>query len=291
MTRGSVRGGVLPGSGMGGATLWVMAMTTCLAMLGFAAALLLTPAAAALGGQIAGRATVQLVEGDPIVRRAAVGRLRLALADAPYVRAVHVVPEEELDAMAARWLGDSVAEARLPLPALIDVDLVSSAPATMDRLETLVRGIDGHARVIPHAAWLGPVARLIGGLGWLAAGIALALAAAAASVAILAARTALAAQRGTIDILHLVGATDLQIARLFERHSTRTIVLGALAGALAALALMALIGWGFAGVNAGIADTGSVWRYLWVLVVPPALVLLAFVSARMAVLRALRAAP
>lgn len=282
-------GNILPRPDLGGATTWIMAMMTCLAMLGLAAALALTPAAAALGDQIAGRATVQVVDGDPIARRAYVAHLRDRLNGAPFVRSLHVVPEEELNAMAARWLGDGVREARLPLPALIDVDMVSAAPATLDRLRLLVRQVDPRARVIAHADWLGPVVRLITGLGWLAALIALALAAAAAAVAILSARTAFAAQRSTIDILHLVGATDAQIARMFGRHSARSIVVGALLGAFAAIVLIALIGWAFAGISAGIADSGNGWRYLALLLVPPALIGLALVSARLAVLRALGA--
>lgn len=289
--RGNSDNGVLPREDRQLATVWIVALTTCLAMLGLAAALALVPAASGLSGQIAGRATIQIVDGDTVARRDTVRRVREALDDARFVAAIHVVPEAELDAMAARWLGDGVRDAGLPLPALIDVDLVSDNAAAMERLRALVSDVAPRARVTPQAHWLGPVAGLLTALGWLAVAIALALVLAAAAVAVVGVRAALTAQQQTIDILHLVGATDVQIARLFQRHSARAIIFGAITGGIAAIALGLLVAWQFAAISSGIADSGAGWRYLSVLLVPPALIGLSLVAARRAVLRALAAMP
>jgi len=121
--------------------------------------------------------------------------------------------------------------------------------------------------------------------------LALLLIAAAAAVAMLSARASLAAQRPTIDVLHLVGATDVQIARLFQRRTARDTVLGATVGALVTLVIVALIGWQMQGVGAGLASGGSPLMLLWLLVVPPLVVGIAMLTARMAVLRALRQMP
>ena len=284
----------LPQSDIGGPTPWVVAVMTCLAMLGLAAALALAPAARALSGQIAGRATVQIVEPDPIVRRQAVQAVRLRLSDAPFVQRLTTVPEAELTAMAARWLGDGATGTGLPLPALIDVDLVAGdSAASLARLTTAVHAAAPAARVIAHAAWLGPVAGLMSGLGWLALGLALLLVVAAAAVAMLAARAALAAQRGTIDILHLVGATDLQVARLLQRHTARDAMLGAGAGGVVAALVIAIVGWRLRGIGAGLASgaDGGIAPFITLVLVPPLVVLVAVTTARIAVLRALRAMP
>lgn len=282
---------ILPQEDRQAATVWIVALTSCLAMLGLAAALALMPAASSLSGQIAGRATVQIIDADTTSRRDTVGRLREALEASRFVRAIHVVPEAELDAMAARWLGDGVSDAGLPLPALIDVDLVSDNAAAMQRLRAAVADVAPRARVTPQAHWLGPVAGLLTALGWLAAIIALALIAAAAAVAVVGVRAALAAQQQTIDILHLVGATDVQIARLFQRHSARAIIIGAVTGGITAIVIGLFVAWQFAAISSGIADGGQGWRFLLVLLVPPALIGLSMVAARMAVVRALRAVP
>jgi cell division transport system permease protein len=276
----------------GGPTIWVLAIMTCLAMLGLAAALTLAPAASALSGQLAGRATVQIVAADPIVRRESVAAVRAALADAPFVSAVRAVPEAELADMAAQWLGDGVQGTGLPLPALIDVDLVGDRAASMQRLAREVARAAPSARVIAHADWLEPVVRLMASVAFIAAAIACALILAAAAVAVLAARGALAAQRSTIDILHLVGATDTQIVRMFQRNTARESLVGTVAGGAVSVLLLGLVAWQLSGIASGLfTETGSGLRYLLLLLVPLAVLAIVVFSARIALIRALRAMP
>jgi cell division transport system permease protein len=283
---------LLPGLD-GGPAPWVVAVMSALALLALALAAALAPAATALGSQIAGRATVQIVEGDPISRREAVAMTRRLLADAPYVAAMRTVPEAELTAMAERWLGEGVRETGLPLPALIDVDLIGGGNAeTLARLRADVqRNISG-ARVVAHADWLGPVGNLFRSLAWIALILAVILLAASGAVAVLTVRATLAAQRGTIDILHLVGATDAQIARLFQRQVARDMGAGVALGAVAALVIAALIGWQLSGITAGLLQaSGNGWAFALLLLVAPLFVLLTVLTTRWTVLRALRTMP
>lgn len=276
----------------GGPTRWVLAIMTALATLGSAAALALVPAAGALSEQLAGRVTVQILAADPIERRESVEAVRRALGDAPYVSSVRAVPEEELASMATAWLGEGVRDADLPLPALIDVDLVGDGSASLARVTAQVREVAPGARTIAHASWLAPVVRLLSSTGIVAAGIALALLLGAAAVAALAARAMLAQQRPTIDILHLVGATDRQVVRLFQRHMARDAFVGAAIGAAAAGAIGVVVAMQAAGLTAGLIEGGTgAPRYLLLLLVPPAIVAAAVVAARIALLRALRAMP
>lgn len=290
-------GEILPGSAIGGPTPWVVAVMTCLATMGLAAALALNPAASALSDQIAGRATVQIVEPDPLARREAVRAVRDHLRDQSFVMSLHTVPEAELKAMAARWLGESegfAGDAGLPLPALIDVDLVGgNQQIAMQRLRAAVSQVAPQARVIAHADWLGPVADLMRSLGWLAAAMAALLVAAASAVAVLAARAALSAQQTTIDILHLVGATDVQIARLFQRQTARDALIGAGVGGSIAILVIGFVIVRGAAISSGLA-TGAAdgpWRYALAGLVPPLVVCVAVVTARLAVISALRRKP
>ena len=284
---------LLPGI-EGGPAPWVVAVMSALALLALALAAALAPAATALGQQIAGRATVQIVEGDPISRREAVAATRRLLADAPYVAAVRTVPEAELTAMAERWLGEGVRETGLPLPALIDVDLIAGGnPATLAQLRRDVAANITGARVVAHADWLAPVGQLFRSLSWIAGILAVLLLLASGAVAVLTVRATLAAQRGTIDILHLVGATDTQIARLFQRQVARDMAVGVALGALVALVIAVVIGWQLSGIAAGLLTGGRQgWLgSLWLLLVAPLFVLLTVLTTRWTVLRALRAMP
>lgn len=283
---------VLPARGLTGPVPWMIAVMTVLAMLGTAAAIGLTPAARALSGQIAGRVTVQIIDGDPIVRRNSVAAVRTMLRDLPYVSAVRSVPEEELQALASQWLGEGANASGLALPALIDVDLVGShSGGDVARLRNDIRSLVPSARVTAHADWLGPVAGLMRTIGWLSAAIALLLVATAAATAVISARASLVAQRGTIDVLHLVGATDVQIARLFQRQTAHDTMIGAASGAAVGIVLILLLGWLMQGVTSGlVADRG--WTpYMGVMLVPPLIITAAVLSARLAVLRSLRAMP
>ena len=83
------------------------------------------------------------------------------------------------------------------------------------------------------------------------------LAAALTAVVLLAVRNALGINRDTIEIVHLLGGTDAQIARLFQR----SIGIDAAGGGAVGLALGALVvlflGRQFAGLGAGLVDSGA----------------------------------
>ena len=82
------------------------------------------------------------------------------------------------------------------------------------------------ARIDAQASWLAPVFHAIASLQWLALGLVVLLAATSAAAVWLAARSALGSNRDTIEIVHLLGGTDGQIARIFQR----SIAIDALAG-------------------------------------------------------------
>ncbi len=288
------RGGdiLLPRGQRGSPTRWVIAVMTALAMLGLALALLLAPAARDISGQIAGRATIQIVEGDAIARRELVADVRRVLADSAVVSRVETLPEAELRRMASSWLGEGVNTLGVPLPALIDVDLINATAALGD-LRAALAPLGPRVRVVPHAQWLAPIARLMRGLAWTAIGVAAALLIGAGAVAMLAARAALAAQRSTIALLHLVGATDVQIARMFNRQMRGDFWIGALLGAVMAAIALLLIGTQVAEIASPLAAGGGslLWLALPVALVPVVVALLGLVATRQTILAELKSAP
>lgn len=271
---------------------WMIALMSCIAMLGTALALWAVPAAASLGAEVAGRLSIQLTDADAASRRDGVVRLSAAFGGAPFVRRVTVVPDGELRAMAENWLGEGVGAADLPIPALIDVDLVSAAdPAMIARASQLAHSVAPGARIIPHGDWLGPVARLMASVGWIASLLALALLLGAATIAAMAARAALAAQQSTIEIFHLVGATDQQIMRLFQKLIVRQTMVGAAIGAGIALLVATWLMFTGSALTQGLSDRGMPATVVLALLVPVLVVLVAMLSARMALAQALRDAP
>ena len=209
---------VLPEGRFAGPMPWVIAIMMFLAVLSAAAALAISHAAGAMQGAIAGQITVQLVEANPDLR----ARQRVAIAAElrrqSNVTDVTEIGDAEVRDLLAPWLGRDGLDSELPVPALIDATLTDTSAAAVADIERTVRSLATNARVNRHSEWLAPLGGLLDSLRWLAVMLVVLTAAAMAAAVILGARAALDQHRATIDVMHLMGATDRQISRLFERR-------------------------------------------------------------------------
>ena len=286
---GAAERGLLPEGRMAGPMPWVIAIMMFLTVLAAAAGLGLGGAASRLQGQIGGRVTVQIVEASPRLRAQQTEAAAAAIRSLPGVVAVRVVPEAETEALLEPWLGAAAATSDLPIPALIDVDLTPEGRAGLERLRATVVSVAPAARVDDSAQWLAPLARLIGALQWLAAALVLLMAGAAAATVVLAARAALDTHRGTIEVLHLMGATDRQVAGLFQRRLALDALFGALLGALGGAAVLWMIGERVRALGSELIGSIQLPPSSWVVLaaVPVAGVALAMLVARLTILRAL----
>ncbi|MDQ1157776.1 cell division transport system permease protein [Sphingomonas sp. SORGH_AS 950] len=239
---------------------------------------------------MAGRLTVQIVEGEAGRRDAAAARVLAVLRRLPDVARATPVPQAELARMLQPWLGTDAEAAGLPVPALIDVDLTSDDSGAVARVGAAVTRASPAARVDAHATWLGPVGRLLDTAAWLAGAIILLMLGATTAVVMLAARAGLEAHRGTIEVIHMLGATDRQVARLFQRRIALDAGIGAAVGGIAAAGAILLIARQVGALESellgnlrlGAGDMGML------VLLPFAFVLLAVVAARAAVLAQMR---
>ena len=119
------------------------------------------------------------------------------------------------------------------------------------------------------------------------------IAIATAAAVVLAARGAFDTHRPTVEIMHGIGATDLQLTRLFQRKIAVDALAGAAAGTLAAVLGMLMVGGGGAALAGGLADTPLLGgRHIAMLaLLPVGAVILATLVARWTVLGALREMP
>jgi cell division transport system permease protein len=286
---------LLPDHRLSGPTPWVIAILMMLTLLAAAAGVGLARSANAIGDAIAGRVTVQIVTANPVTRAKQAAALRRAATAQPYVRAARAVEQAELLATLGQWFGgedgDDPVLKSLPLPALVDIDFVGGERAgQLGRLRALVAETAPGARIIPHAEWLGPVAQLIRSLAWIAGGLVVLMILASAAVVIMTARAALGTHFATIEMLHLIGATDRQITRLFQRRIAIDTAYGIAHRTAVAAAILLLVGWQWAGVTAGLAATASLGAGGWALLLalPLLAIALAALTARQTLLAALK---
>jgi cell division transport system permease protein len=281
---------VLDETGRLGAMTGVMAVMLFLTVLLAALALGTATAARLMDRQLAGRMTVQVVVGEPGARDAAAARVVAALRGSPDVARTTPVDRAELARLLQPWLGEDAADADLPVPALIDVDLRDPGDAAAARVAGLVRRAEPAARVDRRERWMSPVDRFLRTLTLTAGALVVLMASATAAVVVLAARAGLETHRATIEVMHMLGATDVQVARLFQRRMALDAALGGGTGALAALGVVALLGGQVRALGSellgGVALSPVQWAAL--AIVPLLFVALATLAARWAVLRRLR---
>ncbi|HEX7853317.1 MAG TPA: cell division protein [Sphingobium sp.] len=242
---GSANDRLLPQGRLAGPMPWIVAIMIFLTVLACAAGIALGEGAATMRDAVANRLTVQVTEADSERRDALTARIRNAVGGLPGVTGVTVAPRDQLIRQLEPWLGGDAQSADIPIPALIDVDLSAGGPgadAARVSVARAVAAITRDARVEPHSAYIAPVVTLVRTIGWIAFAIVALMAIATSFVVVLAARGAHSSHRGTIDIMHMLGATDGQVMRLFQRRLTRDISFGAAVGLAAAIAIIFLVG-------------------------------------------------
>ena len=296
-----VRGAELvPQARMAGPMPWVIAIMVALTAIALAAGLAIGNAVTSARAEIEGGVTVQLLEPREDVRtretRAAVD----ALKRQPHIAGLRQVPQAELDALIEPWLGTEIAAGgasapasalSIPVPSLIDVRLDGPAtPQRLKALETVLAPVAPSARIDAQSSWLKPVFDAMVSLQVLAIALVALLAFALAAAVLLAARSALGANREVIEIVHLLGGTDAQVARVFQRSIGLDAAGGGAVGLALAMVVILSIGRRFGGLGAGMVDSGAlVWTdWLLLALVPLLSTLLAMLTARFTVLHALR---
>lgn len=282
---------LIPDTRLAGPMPWVIAIMIFLTILAVAAGLSLRSGAQAINAQLSGRVTIQILAVKPQERADQLFKVEQALDASPLVARRNTLSQEELEALLAPWLGGDVLDDSITIPAMIDVDLKGAASAAnIEALEKLVAQASPDARLDPHGRWLQPVFDLLVTLQVLALVLVIMLGAATAAIVVLTVRGALNTHGPTIGVMHLLGSTDIQIARLFQRRVALDAFFGSLLGSgLAALALY-LLSRQIGGLDAGLLDSGqlNILDLALLVLVPLSGIILASIVARATVIIALR---
>jgi len=269
---------------LGGPTPWVIAIMSFSIMLIAATGLALANTAGVLSRALEARYALEVPAGG-----ANLDPLMTSVRSSPGVDTVEAVPESDMRKTLERWLGPAAQSQDLPVPALINFDVRPGADLKL--IQQRAQAIAPGARISAHQASVAPLMSSLSLLQAVALGLVLLLSAAAAAAVVLAARGALDTHRFTIEVMHGIGATDLQVTHLFQRKILIDALAGSVAGGIAATAVLLLLAGGaaFAGELTGGATLG-LRDFLILALLPFLLTGLATWVARAAVLRALREA-
>jgi cell division transport system permease protein len=275
---------LLGGQPLRGPTPWVIAIMSFSMMIVAAAGLALAGTAELVAKGAESRFSIQVPSGSK-----SLAPVLAALRASPGVSSADPVPEAEMRKTLERWLGPAGGSADLPVPAIVNFN---AAPGTdLASIERRVAAAASGSRHIAHRDSLAPLLKSLRLLQWLALALVLLLGGAAAAAVVLAARGALDTHRFTIDVMHGLGATDVQVTHLFQRKIALDALVGSIAGAGAAALVLLLLAAGasFLGDLTGGASLGTS-DYVLLALLPLVLTGLATWVGRAAVLAALREA-
>ncbi|WP_445680651.1 cell division protein FtsX [Radicibacter daui] len=272
---------------------WITGLMVFLGVMSLAFALVLGNAASSWSQALGSSLTVQILPLAP-GKPGQDERVRQALdllRETPGVSAARALPKSESEKLVSPWLGSNASLSDLPLPTLVDVraDGTSLNVALLrQRLDAEIPG----SVLDDHGNWLGEVSRAAVTVQTLAFG-ALALIALTAILAVIfAVRAGLQLNRSTVELLHIMGASDRYIARQFQRSAAGNASRGGLAGlVLAVLALFAAQR--IVGPQSGLPIRLALplTDCLWLLLVPLAATFFAALTARLTVLATLKRLP
>lgn len=170
-------------------------------------------------------------------------KIDMAVKSHPAIKNSHVLSDGELQDLVKPWLGNDLLLDKVPLPALISVDLENSSPEALKSLARIIKDIAPNAQLDTHESWLRDLLRFTGALQFAAFLLTIVIGLTATTAVAGAVRARLAVHSTDVELLHLMGAADSYIARQFQRHSMLLAIKGALAGLLAASIVLLIIGW------------------------------------------------
>ena len=217
----------------GSALVVVVAIMTFLACLTAGGALLVTEASQAWRTGVLGDLTIQVKPGasddlDRVVERV----VAVAAAQAGATN-VHAYTAEDSRKLLQPWLGDGLDLTLLPVPRIVVVHLEGESEIAALRA-ALGREVPG-ADIDDHRVWASRIGVMAGAVVFLAVAIFLLVIVAMATAVGFATRGAVAENRGVVEVLHFVGASDRFVANQFHGHFQRLGLQGAGIGGGAAI--------------------------------------------------------
>ncbi|HEY4113184.1 MAG TPA: hypothetical protein VGM17_03905 [Rhizomicrobium sp.] len=272
----------------------VIGVMAFLAALALGASLLANRASDSWKLGLANRVTVQIMapeKPDSVVSGEIDAALRV-LRDTPGIAHAALISEKDTLALVKPWLGSDPVIAQLPLPRLIDAEIVPGAPVDVAALRARLKTASPDSILDDHSRWIGRLRAFARGISFAAYGILALIAIATAATVAFATRAGLDAHHEIVELLHQMGATSTFIARAFEWHYFMATMFAATVGAVFAAVLFILAG----GLEfAGFEPTPflpplalKAAEICWFAGVPLVASLIALGTARVSVLAALR---
>ena len=203
------------------------------------------------------------------------------------------LPYSQSLALLEPWLSASDLPASLPIPIIVDVSIDTDARINYEQLGQELDDVVPGSRISDNSVFLSRLVTLARVVQFVGVVVVFIVSVAAVSIIVFATRAGMTSHRGTIELLHLIGARDNYIARRFVSHAMSYGLAGGVLGLILAAATLAALFLAAKGVDQTLLPRLSLGLTAWLalLSVPLASALIAMITAHITVLRALRRLP
>lgn len=276
---------------------FVILVMAFLAALALGASLIADRAAQGWQSGLSDRLTVQIMPpqtGDPRTALDVETRAALSVLNAtPGIAHAAALSDSQIDALVEPWIGKDGLIAGIPLPELIDAELIPGTQLDVNGLASRLKQAAPHAFLDDHRRWIARLKGLADAVRWSAYCILILIAGATMAAVSFATRAGLEAHHEMVALLHQMGALPGFIARAVEWHYFISTLLAASLGTVFAALFFLGAGWlEFFGVEA-VPFLPPLFLKLteipWLLTVPLAASLIAWATARLSVLSVVKA--
>ena len=289
---------VLPRQGTTGTALViVMTIMSFLACLAVWAAISITAATSTWTTGIANTITVQIKppEDGPVAEETINAALDV-LKKTHGVESATPLDQKDISRLLEPWLGTTTLGPELPLPALISVTLAKRSQVDFAKLQRELDRAAPGATVDDHTRWTSRLIAMSRSLTAISVTVLFLVLFAASAIIVFATRAGLMAHSSIVEILHLSGAQGEFIAAEFERHFLRLGLRAGVMGLGLALATLALVyvtttAAGPEGIPLVPRLSLAPIAFVGLLAVPIGAALVATLTARLTVLKALETMP
>lgn len=212
---------------------WIIAFMVYLGCLLAGATFYITEQARDWETQLGSSLTIEIPISSGVSRERVQDRVFSIVNKIQGVKSVEVLGKEQMQDLLQAWIPQGPSDIALPL--IVDARLNENAQVDVAHLEKMLKTITPKVTLLDHRPWVEEVKNVIFVVSLVATLLFALLVLAIALITIFAIRTSLLIHRQVIEVLHLIGATPVYIARQFDTHSLKYGLIAGFAGMLLAV--------------------------------------------------------
>lgn len=233
---------------------------------------------------------IPVVNGENPPSDEVIKNITETLEKASGVESVTRIEKQNMQKMLVPWLGETMANADLPLPVVLDITLKKNVKVDVPKLQGAISQIFAGTEIDTHETWIAAFISFSNAIRTLITIFAVLIIAAIGIMIAFTSRASLHLHSKAVSLLHSVGAEDGYIARQFQQEACMLTTRGAAAGcAIAAISFWSMGQYMLSLGNAAIPSLAmSNEHFMLLFGTVAACSLVAWITARVSVMKQLK---